>query len=129
MSTKERFNKAMHWQKADRLPNFDFGYWDETIVKWHEQGLPKHVNTYIEVEEYLGLEGVECIPWLPVKNGLFPWFERKILEEKAECNIIQSEEGIICEIPKTGETIPKYIRFGIETRDVSAGPRCRHHGV
>ena len=117
MSTKERFKKAMHWQKPDRLPNMDFGYWDEAIVKWHEQGLPKHVKTNIEVEEYLGLEGVESIPWLPVRNGLFPWFERKILEEKEDCNIIQSEEGVICEIPKTGETIPKYIRFGIETRE------------
>lgn len=117
MTTRERFNKAMHWQKPDRLPNMDFGYWDEAIVKWHEQGLPKHVKTNIDVEEYLSLEGVESVPWLPVRNGLFPWFERKILEEKEECNIIQSEEGIICEIPKTGETIPKYIRFGIETRE------------
>jgi len=117
LTTRERFKRVTNWQKPDRLPNIDFGYWDETIVKWHEQGLPAYVKTNIDVEQYLGLEGIECVPWLPVKNGLFPRFEHKILEEKEEYNIIQSEEGIICEIPKTGETIPKYIRFGIETRE------------
>ena len=117
MTTRERFNKAMHWQKPDRLPNWEFGYWDETILKWHGQGLPQHIKTFEDVENYLGLEGVEILPWLPAKNGLFPRFEQKILEEKDEYNIIQSDEGIICEVPKTGETIPKYLKYGIETRE------------
>ncbi len=117
MTTRERFNKVMHWQKPDRLPNWEFGYWDETILKWHEQGLPQHIKTFEDVENYLGLEGVEILPWLPAKNGLFPRFEQKILEQKDEYNLIQSDEGIICEVPRTGETIPKYLKYGIETRE------------
>jgi hypothetical protein len=116
LTTRERFNEVMHCQKPDRVPNMDFGYWDETIVKWHKQGLPTQVKTNTDVEHYLGLEGVESIPMLPLHNGLFPKFEYKVLEEKSDCKIIQSEEGIICEIPRIGETIPKYIKFGIESR-------------
>ena len=117
MTTRERFNKTLHWQKTDRAPNMDFGYWEETITKWHEQGLPSHVKTNIDVENYLGLEGAEKIPTLPLHNGLFPRFEYKILEEKQDCRIIQSEEGLICEIPRSGESIPKYLKYGIENRD------------
>jgi hypothetical protein len=117
LTTRERFNEVMHCQKPDRVPNMDFGYWDETIVKWHKQGLPTQVKTNTDVEHYLGLEGVESIPMLPLHNGLFPKFEYKVLEEKSDCKIIQSEEGIICEIPRIGETIPKYIKFGIESRE------------
>ncbi len=117
MTTQERFNKVMHWQEPDRVPNMDFGYWEETIAKWHEQGLPEAVKTNEDVEGYLGLEGTEIIPWLPVKNGLFPRFEYKILEEKKDCRIIQSDEGLICEVPRTGESIPKYLKYGIENRE------------
>ena len=117
MTTRERFNKVMHWQKPDRVPNMDFGYWDETITTWHEQGLPRHVKTNVDMEHYLGLEGAERIPMLPLQNGLFPQFEYKILEEKKDYQIIQSEEGLICEIPRTGATIPKYLKYGIENRE------------
>lgn len=116
MTTRERFNKVMHWQKPDRVPNMEFGYWDETIIKWHDQGLPQNLKTNEDIEKYLGLEGAHSIPWLPVKNGIFPRFEYKVLAEKTTSRIIQNEEGVICEVPKIGETIPKYIKFGIETR-------------
>ncbi len=116
MTTRERFQKVMHWQSPDHIPNMEFGYWDETIEKWHGQGLPSTVKTNEDVERYLGLEGVEIIPWLPVKNVLFPRFEYRILEESENYRIIQNEEGIICEVPKTGETIPRYLKYGIETR-------------
>ncbi len=117
MTTRERFNKVMRGQKFDRLPNWEFGYWDETILKWHEQGLPANIKTNEDVEKYLGLEGIEIIPWLPAKNGLYPRFEHQVLEEIDQYKIIQNEEGIICEVPKIGETIPKYLKFGIETRE------------
>lgn len=117
MTTQERYYRIMHWQKPDRVPNMEFGYWDETIEKWHAQGLPAYVKTNQDVERYLGLEGVEIIPWLPVKNGLFPRFDYRVLEDGSDYRIYQNEEGIICQSPKFGETIPRYLKFGIETRD------------
>ncbi|MDZ7265591.1 MAG: hypothetical protein ONB16_13535, partial [candidate division KSB1 bacterium] len=116
MTTRERFQKVMHWQQPDCIPNMEFGYWDETIEKWHHQGLPLTIRTNEDVERYLGLEGVEIIPWLPVKNVLFPRFEYRILEESEKYRVIQNEEGIICEVPKTGESIPRYLKYGIENR-------------
>ncbi|MDZ7332361.1 MAG: uroporphyrinogen decarboxylase family protein [candidate division KSB1 bacterium] len=126
MTTQERFYRVMHWQKPDRVPNMEFGYWDETIEKWHTQGLPVHVKTNQDVERYLGLEGVEIIPWLPAKNGLCPRFDYRVLEEGADYRVYQNEEGIICQSPKFGETIPRYLKFGIETREDWERYRTEH---
>jgi uroporphyrinogen decarboxylase len=117
MTTRERFNKVLHWQKPDRVPNMDFGYWDETIVAWHDQGLPRDVQTNEDVERYLGLEGSEIIRQLPVINGLHPLFECEVLEDRGEREIIRNDHGVICETFKNRSSIPRYIKYGIETRE------------
>jgi len=75
LTTRERFNRIMHRQKPDQVPNMDFGYWTETIKLWHKQGLPADIQTNQDMENYLGLEGVSIIPAIPVINGLYPPFE------------------------------------------------------
>ncbi|MBN1901423.1 hypothetical protein JW926_08900 [Candidatus Sumerlaeota bacterium] len=117
MTVRERFNKVLHWQKPDRLPNMDFGYWQETIQRWHNEGLPKNVTNDWELETYLGLEGEARIVTIPLNTGLFPWFEYKVLEEKGEHVIYQDGEGVICEVHKSSASIPHYIKFGLETRE------------
>ena len=114
---RERFNAVMRWEKVRQVPNMDFGYWSETIDVWHKQGLPENIKTGADVERYLGLEGAELLPWVPTKNGLYPPFEQKILEDKGETQIIQDSNRNICEVSKKNSSIPKYIKYGLETRD------------
>lgn len=117
MTTRERFYQVLHWQKADRLPNVEFGYWEATIVEWQKQGLPKSINTDVQVEEYFGLDGLERIPFVPAANGLFPAFERKVLEVgTGNRTIMQDHEGNIVENIGHQESMPRYLRFGLQTR-------------
>ncbi len=106
----------MHWRRPDRVPNLEFGYWEETIRRWHDQGLPSHLTTNSEVEAYFGLEGFCSTPLVPVRNGLFPRFEKTILEEKDGRRIVRDEEGNTCETFLSDTSMPRYIRFGLETR-------------
>jgi len=117
MTTRERFKKVMHFEKPDRVPNMDFGYWSQTIERWHAEGLPEHIRTNQEVEEFFGLEGTDSIPSLPVINGLYPGFKHEVLEDKGEHQIVRDGEGVICEVPKRGASIPRYIKFPIETKE------------
>ena len=39
MNQRERFLRTFSFQKVDRVPDFEFGYWDETLLLWHKQGL------------------------------------------------------------------------------------------
>lgn len=115
MTTQERFNRVMHWQETDRVPNMDFGYWDETITAWHRQGLPAYVKTNQDMERYLGLEGAEVIAQLPVANGLYPPFEDRVLEDRGQYRLVQNAEGNICEVFKDGTSIPHYVKYVLET--------------
>lgn len=115
-SLKERFRKVFHWQEVEKIPDVEFGYWDETISFWHNQGLPEFLKTNVDIEKYLYLEGLESIPTLPVSTGIFPSFERKIIEKKNDREIIIDEEGNLCEISESFSSIPKYIKYGLETK-------------
>jgi uroporphyrinogen-III decarboxylase len=117
MNTRERLHAVFHWKKPDRVPCMDFGYWNETIAAWHSQGLPETVKTSLDLERFLGLEGVETIPFIPVTHGLFPCFDEQVLEDRGDHLIKQDCEGNICEVSKHNPSIPRYIKFGIETRD------------
>ena len=44
MNNRQRFTATMHYQPRDRAPIADFGFWEETIPIWHEQGLPRDVS-------------------------------------------------------------------------------------
>ncbi|MDD8014785.1 MAG: uroporphyrinogen decarboxylase family protein [Acidobacteriota bacterium] len=116
MTTRERFNRVMHWRTADRVPNMEFGYWKKTIEVWREQGLPGHLKTNADVERYLGLEGISTLPEIPVKNGLYPEFEEKTLEVRDGRRIIRRRDGSICEAAESDSSIPRFIKFAVETR-------------
>jgi len=117
MTTRERILAAFTGGKPDRLPNVEFGYWEETIRLWHDQGLPVHIGSDAALEEYLNLDGLTIFSEVPVRNGLFPSFERKVLSKEGDRMIIQDEEGNLCEIGTGHSTMPRYIEFGLRTRD------------
>jgi hypothetical protein len=116
MTTRERILAVFSGRKPDRLPNVEFGYWDETLEVWQAQGLPRHIVSDAAVEQYLGLEGVTIFAELPVKNGLFPTFVRMVVRHEGDRQLIRDEEGNLCEIFTNGATMPRYIQFGLRTR-------------
>ncbi len=116
MTTRERILAVLDFQKPDRLPYMDFGYWDETITTWHIQGLPHTVTTNSEVECYLGLEGVSIFPYVPLVNGMFPFFERTVIRHEGDHVIAQDHEGNLCEMTTKETSMPKYIKYVLETR-------------
>ena len=52
MTHRERFNRVMHFQDVDRIPNEEFGYWGETLERWRGEGMPEGVDD----ELYFGLD-------------------------------------------------------------------------
>ena len=38
MDNRARVNAIMHYEKYDRMPVVAFGYWQETLEKWHKEG-------------------------------------------------------------------------------------------
>jgi len=114
MTLRERWRRAMHSQPVDRLPNLEFGYWDETLPLWHEQGLPDGINDEKAAYAYFGIED-----WVqaPVQVRLCPVFEKEVIEQNDDYVVWRDPDGALRrEITGGIKTIPQYLRFAIETR-------------
>jgi len=59
MNHVERFRAVMNFQAVDRLPRWEWAmWWDETIARWHKEGLPIELafSDVFEISQYLGLD-------------------------------------------------------------------------
>lgn len=111
---RDRFRRTMHFEIPNRLPFFEFGYWEETLPAWHEQGLPRNVDTEAKAYEYFGIEDML---YAPVHQGLLPLGKREIIEETDDHITFREPDGVIGQEQKgTFKTIPHYIDFPIKSR-------------
>jgi hypothetical protein len=59
MNHVERFRAVMNFQPVDRLPRWEWAmWWDETIARWHNEGLPRTLNfsQVFEIAEHFKLD-------------------------------------------------------------------------
>jgi uroporphyrinogen-III decarboxylase len=111
MTDRERFLRTFRFQPVDRIPWWDFGFWDATLERWFGEGLPRGAN----IDEYFGMDK----QWrgAGVNLGLLPPFDEEVLEEDAHTRTVRDSEGVVCIKTKDGTSIPKYIEFPVKTRE------------
>ncbi len=57
MNHVERFRAVMASQPTDRLPMWEWAmWWDETIKRWHGEGLPPTLTSVFDIHDYFGLD-------------------------------------------------------------------------
>jgi hypothetical protein len=59
MNHVERFKATLDFQPVDRLPRWEWAmWWDETIARWHTEGLPASLkfSQVFEIAQYFGLD-------------------------------------------------------------------------
>ena len=116
MSPLERFNGTMEFKKVDRIIDTEFGYWNDTLRRWHKEGLPDYVDNNDKADIYFGFD-VWNKP-LPSNTALQPGFKKKVLQDDGHHKIVVDHEGVTCEIFSDGQdTIPHYIDFPVKDRE------------
>jgi len=119
MTHRERLLRVLRFQPVDRVPDLEFGAWEQTITRWHQEGLPTECDgVWGAINQYFHTDDVEYGPGVWINCGLLPGFEYKVLEEKGDHRIVQDGDGAIAEMvrPELGASIPRYLRYAIETR-------------
>ena len=117
LTHRQRFLRCMHFQSVDRVPHWEFGYLDETLQRWHAEGLPPEHNNNWSVEAYFGVDPVAYIPLAADLNPPFQG-ETVVVEDRGRTRLLQYPDGSIVEVGKEGQhTIPHYVKFPIATRD------------
>jgi len=120
MNARDRFRETMRFGNPDRVPYWEIiGYWQETIERWQNEGLPPDVH----VREFFGLDRYERVP---INLNLVPPFKEEVLEEKGNIRTIRDSSGIVKQVVRDGlQTIPHYISFPVKNRDDFAEFRKR----
>lgn len=123
MTIRENILAILNYEKYDQMPVTFFGYWDETIQKWGREGY----ITKEEAEGYVRWDNESDIHKSIMKRlgfdfnwdgafrhgvnmGLFPEFERKVIEEKPDgSRVVRNGDGLLI-LEKPGvECIPAEI--------------------
>jgi Uroporphyrinogen decarboxylase (URO-D) len=116
MSPRERFFSIMEFKKPDRIIDNEFGYWKDTLKRWHNEGLPEYVNSNEKADLYFGFDN-----WrkrLPSNAFLNPSFEPEIISDDGEHQVIYDANRVKCEIFSDGaDTIPHYLDFPIKDKE------------
>jgi uroporphyrinogen decarboxylase len=110
MTHRDRFNKIFTFQPVDRIPCYFFGSWDETKLRWREEGLSGEV---IPGDAGPQLSGMDP-DWEPgmwnihnlVVTGCIGDIEFKILEEDETRRVIRNSIGEEIVERKDGSSIP-----------------------
>lgn len=116
MTPRARWHAVTHFEAVDHVPDEEFGYWDETLTRWHGEGLPAWVTDNAKADRYFGFEPR---PMVPVVAGLHPGFEPRIVEETEAYRIHVDVAGVKSIVHKDGtSSIPKYLEFPLRDRAV-----------
>ncbi|MGQ9732145.1 MAG: uroporphyrinogen decarboxylase family protein, partial [Candidatus Zipacnadales bacterium] len=60
MTNRERVRAVLDFRQVDRLPLIEWaGWWDKTVARWHQEGLPQELTEAFEIRRYLGLDDVQ----------------------------------------------------------------------
>ena len=118
MNNRERFNAIMHYRPVDRCPIVDFGFWDETIIFWHEQGLPETVDM-TDIRDFLGMDfsltGLD--EGTGIYNKLDPLFETLLIEDRGDHEIVQQPDGVQVLRKKFMGSIPHPVKYLLTDRE------------
>ena len=108
-SLRQRHLLQKTCQPVSRLPWKCSGPWEQTLERWHGEGLDG------SWEEALGVEPE--FNTVPVNLGYSPWFEEEILEDRGDKVVRRNEWGIVCEERKDGMSMPHWLDYPVKTRD------------
>lgn len=130
MNYRENVNAILHYQPFEKMPIVSFGYWGETVQKWADEG---HI-TREEADGYCrygdNSEADRAIMkrlgfdfnWNSCYGGnvgLYPAFDRKVLEQKADGGqVILDEQGLIVLVKPGVVSIPAEIGTTLTDREV-----------
>ncbi|MCD6518858.1 MAG: hypothetical protein J7M05_02910 [Anaerolineae bacterium] len=98
----ERFDACMTYRPADRRPNHELGVWAQTRLRWQREA-PDAVADF-EWQWFYGEDALRLDrrDYIPVDYGFIPPFERQVIAETPEYEIVRNEKGIVTKALKEG---------------------------
>ena len=123
MNNREKFLSVLNFAPDAQIPIIHFGYWDETIEKWVQEGHIRAEDDVDTISQKLGFDFGYAATYTnhtvyPGYSELFPEFEREVVKELADGSFhVRNNEGVI-ELQKPGAgSIPMEIEHTLVDRE------------
>ena len=113
MNQRERYINCLTFKKVDRVPNMELGIWNETIDRWHSEGLAWWVNDLFTLSDHLGMDKSFNCDWMHINNTIFPEPVFHQVEDGGEWEVIEDNIGNKLKRKKRNATIPQYEKFAV----------------
>ena len=89
LTNRERLLRTLRRQPIDRMPDFEFRAWVQTIDRWQHEGMDISAlagmgNPTGYLEHFFGTDDADYGPGLSVNVRLLPAFEPEVIEERGE---------------------------------------------
>ncbi len=112
MNPRERFLATAAFESPDRPFRWEtLGFWDETLERWHGEGLPPEINELVSA--YLYFEEDTQLPMIigdADQPGFWPLFEEEVIEQTDEYVIKRDSAGSTVKVLASGaSTIPAWL--------------------
>lgn len=137
MNSRERFLACMHFERVDRAPDWEMGYWAGTQERWYEEGLPRHADAPTGLGWGAGLKG-EGFPWRRIEPrdcsvhsffgldkgiekidgewGVWPHFDLEVLWEDEERVKRRDKDGTVVMVRKDSASLPHVLDWPVRDR-------------
>ena len=125
MNNRERAMRILHYQTPDRMPAVHFGYWNELLEEWANQG---HISRDLAKAWYDGGEADKELDrilgwdfnWYTTVSGsirLDPPFEYKVIETLSDgFQRVQNSDGLIERVRPGANSIPAEDDYQLKDR-------------
>ncbi len=122
MNNRERVDAILHYKPYDKMPVVHFGFWPETVMKWHEEGhltREEGESLYegtLSINQKLGFD----FNWFSTffyHGSIWPDFDREVLETMPDgSKKVMNSYGVV-ELEKPGtNSIPMEISHTLTDR-------------
>jgi hypothetical protein len=98
----ERYYRVMTFQRVDRVPDIEFGFWPQTLRRWMREGMPvglapeeKSTPSPQKVEDLFAFENHGHT--IPLRLHMNPAFVEEVLETKGDVTVLRDSSGTIAE--------------------------------
>lgn len=145
-STRELFLKILSFEKCERTLRWEMGYWNETLIRWYKEGLPKikglpgnapitnessfgpaiylWSKSYVDEkrDQTVNYDVSNCFNFdegylkFPYNYWLYPRFDEKIIFEDDNSIEFYGSDGIKRKNLKESTSMPMWIEWPVKNR-------------
>ena len=123
MNDSMRFIKTMTFEPPDRIPLWECAFWNETLIRWADEGMPQDLAEDASCEkrfcEHFGYDrsfGIHFRNTVRINIGMSPGFDHKVLSDEDGVVTELGRDGVISKWSRNGNHTRQFIEFPVKTR-------------